>query len=166
MNLVRLMRNQANVTQHTLATRAGTSQPTIASYESGTKSPTVTTLHRLASSLGLELVVAFTPRLTREDHRSLAYHRAIAKILSHNSVPAIKRAKHTLRTISKHHSGAKALLDRWNRWLRLSPEELISKILDPGILARDMRQVSPFAGLLPPKERAKVLNRFRKEYRP
>lgn len=164
MNLIRLLRSQAGVTQQALATLAKTSQSTIAAYESGVKSPTLETLQRLAFSLGLELVAIYTPRLTREDQRSLSYHRVLARKLQQNPISVIKRAKQTLRKMRKHQPGAKALFDRWCKWLNLSSEELISKILDPGMMARDMRQVTPFAGLLKPQERVRVLNQFRREY--
>lgn len=164
MNPVSLLRSHAGITQQALAVRAGTSQPTIALYESGAKSPTVATLQRLASSLGLELVVTYAPPLKREDHRSLTYHHAVAKILRQDSVSAIKRAKRTLAKMSKDHPGVKPLFDRWRVWLDLPTEELISRMLDPGMMAREMRQVTPFAGLLEPKERVRILKRFRKEY--
>ncbi len=164
MNPICLLRSEAGVTQQALATSAGTSQPTIALYESGAKSPTVATLQRLASSLGLELVVAYAPRLTREDHRSLSYHRALIKILRKDSASAIQRAKRTLTKMEKGHPEAKPLFDRWWAWLGLPTEELISRILDPGMAAREMRQVTPFAGLLGPKERVRILKKFRKEY--
>jgi len=164
MNPVSLLRSYANVTQRALAVGAGTSQPAIALYESGAKSPTVATLRRLASSQGLELVVAYTPRLTREDCRSLAYHHAIASILRRGSVSAIKRARRTLTKMGEDHPGAKPLFDHWSVWLDLPTEELISRMLDPGMTAREMRQVTPFAGLLEPKERVQILKRFRKEY--
>lgn len=164
MNPVCLLRSQAGVTQHALAVGAGTSQPTIALYESGGKSPTVATLQRLASSLELELVVAYVPRLTREDRRSLAYHHAVAVALRRDPVSAIKRAKRILAKMSKDHRGVKPLFDLWRVWLDLPVEEMISRILDPGMAAREMRQVTPFAGLLGPKERVQILKRFRKEY--
>lgn len=164
MNPVCLLRSHASVTQQALAVSAGTSQPTIALYESGAKSPTVATLQRLASSQGLELVVTYAPRLTREDHRSLAYHHAIATILRRGSVSAIKRAKRALTKMRKNHPGVKPLFDRWCVWLGLPIEELISRMLDPEMMAREMRQVTPFAGLLEPKDRVQILKRFRKEY--
>lgn len=164
MNPVTLLRSITGLTQQALAVRAGTSQPTIALYESGAKSPIVATLQRLAQSLGLELVVSYVPRLTREDHRSLAYHRAIAKILRQNPTATIGRAKRTLARMSKSHPDIKALFDHWRFWLDLPTEELISQILDPGVTAREMRQVTPFAGLLNPKDRVRILKKFRKEY--
>lgn len=164
MNPVCLLRSEAGVTQQALAARAGTSQPTIALYESGAKSPTIATLRRLASSLELELIVTYAPRLTREDHRSLAYHHAIAEILMRNPAFAIRRAKRALTKMSKDHPGVKPLFDRWSVWINLPIQELISRMLDPGMTAREMRQVTPFAGLLEPKDRVRILKRFRKEY--
>ncbi|HEC12970.1 MAG TPA: XRE family transcriptional regulator [Acidiferrobacteraceae bacterium] len=164
MNVIRLLRTQAGLTQQELAARAGTSQPAIASYESAAKSPTLATLQRLAFSVGLDLAVTFVPHLTREDHRSLAYHRVIAEKLSQNSISTLKQAKRNLSRLGRLHPGAKPLFTQWHLWLALPIEELKSKILDPGIAARDMRQVSPFSGLLQPQERVQIIKQFRKEY--
>ena len=166
MNLIHLLRSQVGITQQELAARGGTSQPAIASYESAAKSPTLATVQRLASSVGLDLAVTFVPRLTREDHRSLAYHQAIAKKLSQDPISTKKQAKQNLRRLSKLHPGAKALFTRWHHWLDYPTEELKSSILDPGITARDMRQVSPFSGILQPKERVQILKQFRMEHGP
>lgn len=53
--LIRETRKAAGLTQAELARRAGTSQPTIAAYESGDKVPTVGTLERLLRAAGTEL---------------------------------------------------------------------------------------------------------------
>ncbi|MBU0507184.1 MAG: helix-turn-helix transcriptional regulator [bacterium] len=164
MEVIRRLRFQAGVTQQELASKAGTSQPTIALYESGAKSPTFSTLKKLAASVDLDLIIHFTPKLTREDQRSLAYHQAIAKKIQKNPEITIERARNTLKRMSQKNPYAKALFNKWKQWLTLSVEELIQRILDPGIEARNMRQVSPFAGLLSPKERMQILKRFRKEY--
>lgn len=66
--------------------------------------------------------------------------------------------------MNEDHPEAKPLFDRWRVWLDLPAEELISRMLDPGMTTREMRQVSPFAGLLGPKDRVQILKRFRKEY--
>lgn len=164
MNPVYLLRSCANVTQQVLAAGAGTSQPTIALYESGAKSPTVETLGRLASSLGLELAVTYAAPLTREDRRSLAYHDAVARVVRRDAASSIKRAMHTLEKMSAGHPDAKPLFNQWRVWLDLPTEELISRMLDPGMAAREMRQVTPFAGLLGPHDRVRILKRFRREY--
>jgi transcriptional regulator with XRE-family HTH domain len=163
MNPIRKLRTEAGVTQSVLAARAGTSQPTIALYESGAKSPTLATLQRLADSLGLELAVTYVPRMTREDRRSLAYHTAVAGILRQDPVLALARAKLSLERAEKIHPDARNLWDQWRRWLLLPVHELISNLLHPGMEARDMRQVSPFSGILGASERARVLREFRSE---
>ena len=164
MNLVRQLRLQAGITQQELANTAGTSQSTIAAYEAGAKSPTVRTIAKLANSLNLEMVTTYMPRLTREDHRSLAFHREIAEILRKTPVPVISRARDNLDKLSAIQPGARQVFERWQAWLELPVEELVSNILDPFPEAREMRQVSPFSGVLNPQDRARILTQFRKEY--
>lgn len=163
MNPVYTLRACAGVTQKDLAQKAGTSQPTIALYESGEKSPSVSTLQRLAESLGFELVVNYVPKLTREDHRSLAYHHAVAKMVRQDPQAVIQRAKRSLARQHKDHPHAAELLDQWQAWLDLPIDELIARMLDAGVMARDMRQVTPFAGVLDARERMRILKKFRKE---
>lgn len=164
MNSITLLRARLGLTQQLLAEKGGTSQATIAHYESGSKSPSLSTLERLARSFGLEAVVNYVPPLTREDHRSLAYHQAIAARVKDRPEPTIKRAKLNLKKMKKKNPGASALFGLWQNWLDLPEDDLISRILDSSVLARDMRQVSPFAGTLSPKERVKILKDFRKAY--
>ena len=53
--LIRAARAQAGLSQLELADRAGTSQPTVAAYESGTKIPSADTLERLLRAAGFRL---------------------------------------------------------------------------------------------------------------
>lgn len=163
MNLIRQIREQAGLSQQKLALAAGTSQPTIADYESGRKSPTVRTLQKLASASGLEFVASFVPAMTREDKRSLAFHRAIVRKLEENPEPVLKRVRANLGKLHKLHPDAAALFHEWGKWLELSVPELQSKLMDPDLEAREMRQVSPFSGILSAKERADILRAFQKE---
>ena len=79
VNPVQRIRHRAALTQNELARRAGTSQPTIASYESDRKNPTLRTLQRLAAAAGVVIDVQVHPALTREEQRSLTLHAAIAR---------------------------------------------------------------------------------------
>lgn len=162
MNPILRLRVQTGVTQKTLARMAGTSQPTIASYEAGKKSPTLETLERLAKSLGLEATVAFVPPLTREDLRSLAYHRAVVEKLKREPSVVLARARRNLRSMSASNPDAKRLFDHWKEALNSPLDDLIAYCLDFGLLSRDMRQVTPFSGILTAKERLEVIKRFRK----
>ena len=143
---------------------AGTSQSAIAAYETGAKSPTLRTIEKLANSLGLEMVTTYMPRLTREDHRSLAFHDAVTEILQKTPAPVLLRARNNLQKMARLHPGARMLFTRWSAWLALPVEELVSNMLDPAPLAREMRQVSPFSGLLNAERRASILRQFRTEH--
>jgi transcriptional regulator with XRE-family HTH domain len=163
MNPIKRLRTQTGATQKQLALRASTSQPTIAAYETGQKSPTLETLERLARSLGLEVSISFVPPLTREDLRSLAYHMAIIGKLKIAKASILTKARKNLEAMAKSHPHGAPLFKRWRQWLDFPLDDLINLCLDPGLLARDMRQVTPFAGVLNAKERLHVIKGFRKE---
>lgn len=165
MNIVQHLRHQAGITQQELATSGGTSQSTIAAYESGSKSPTIRTVEKLARSQNLELNVDFKPPMTREDLRSLAFHREIANLLHKNPESIVRRARKNLEKLAGMHPDARTLFDKWREWLGLPLEILIEKFLDPQQEACEMRQVSPFSGVLNAQQRAQVLLGFREEYR-
>lgn len=163
MNLLKSLRLQTDLTQQAFAEKAGTSQATIAAYESGTKSPTVKTVDRIAASFGLEFFATFYPAMSREDRRSLAFHRAIAEMLDSDPEAVMARARGNLPRLQKLHPHAGQLLDRWHIWLKLPAEDLKALMLHPSPSSREMRQVSPFSGLLSPQQRASVIGRFREE---
>ncbi len=142
---------------------AGTSQSTIAAYEAGSKSPTLRTIDNLTHSLGLEMITTYMPRLTREDKRSLAFHRAIVEILRKNPRTVLGRATQNLEKLAINQPGAEMLFKRWKTWLELPLEELVANLLDLFPVAREMRQVSPFSGVLNPEDRTRILRQFREQ---
>ena len=105
---------------------------------------------------------------TREDRRSVAFHRAIAKKLLRQPAEVVGKARRNLAKLASvvdvsHPCGAQ-LVAAWRRWLALPPEELARRIVNAdGWLERDMRQSSPFAGVLTEQERYKVLAEFRRD---
>jgi transcriptional regulator with XRE-family HTH domain len=163
MDAIQDLRGRRGLTQRQLADLAGTSQPTIAAYESGSKSPNLRTLERLARSVGLEAVVDFVPPLTREDRRSLALHRAIAKRLTESPDPTLRGARKTLEKMRQQHPGARPLLSTWRSILRRPIAEILEVLVDPRPSARELRYVTPFAGVLTARERASVYRRFASE---
>jgi hypothetical protein len=56
--------------------------------------------------------------------------------------------------------GAVRLLTEWRAILDRSVEEIVEVMIDPGVYARDLRQVTPFAGVLDASERALAYKRF------
>lgn len=160
MVTIRDLRASVDMTQAELASAGGTSQPTVAAYEVGSKSPTLRTLERLASSVGRDAVVVYVAPLTREDRRSLALHHAIARRLRAQPDEVLAVASQNLNRMARRHVGATPLLDEWRRVLERPIEAIIEVMVDPGVHARDLRQVTPFAGVLTATERAAVYRRF------
>ena len=160
MRLVRLIRVVAGMTQRDLADAADTSQPAVAAYESGAKSPTWRTVERIASSVGLACYPTVGAALTRDQERSLFLHAAIAKELRLRETEVIKMARQNtslMRSVNPH---ARQLLDDWERILQGTASQIVACMLDPGEHGRDLRQVSPFAGVLTPAQRVAVYRSF------
>ena len=154
------LRRRAGVTQRRLAELAGTSQPTIAAYESGSKVPNLRTLRNLAGALGLEARLEFVPPTTREDRRSLSLHAAIAQRLAENPELVLRQARRTLDLMTEKHHGASTLLREWRAILDRPLPDVVDVLLDPRSRARELRQLTPFAGVLSPAERAEIYKRF------
>ena len=162
MNPVWAIREAAGMTQQELARAAGTSQPAIAAYEADRKSPTLRTLRRLAAGAGAEISVTIVPRLTREDRRSLALHAAIAVRLAEQPSETVARARMTLARMRAANPDAEPLLLEWDVLLRRPLSALLPVLTDPGAWARELRHVTPFAGVLSARERANVYRDFRR----
>ena len=99
------------------------------------------------------------------DHRasekiSLEYHRAIAfRLVNDETVLAAakERVARWLASKSVHQFYAES----WNRILNKPLPQIIEAMLDQGEAARALRQVSPFAGALRPRERWQIWRRTR-----
>lgn len=63
--LIREARRAGGLTQVALAKKAGTSQPTLAAYESGRAEPRLETLGRLIEACECEVVLGFIPKVRR-----------------------------------------------------------------------------------------------------
>lgn len=160
MNPVRQLRTQLGMTQDGLARAAGTSQPTIAAYESGRKSPNVGTIERLASAVGLKAELRFSPPMTREERRSLALHHAIVARLMAAPASVRLRARRNLATMKRRHGSAVLLLREWTVVLNRPLSALCEQLTDTTPWSRELRHVTPFAGVLSARERAAVLRQF------
>ncbi len=160
MNEIHALRLAAGLTQAAFAEAGGTSQPTVAAYEAGHKSPTLSTLRRLAHSVALDAFVTFHPPLTREERRSLALHRAIARRLLAEPEAALRQARQTLARMSLSVAANSTLLSEWALILERPIASIVDVLLDPSPWARELRHVTPFAGVLSAQERASVYLTF------
>lgn len=163
MNAVRTLRILTGLTQAELASAAGTSQPTIAAYEAGRKSPSMATLRRLADAAGIGMNVVFHSRMTREDRRSLRLHGAIASRLMRDPGAILRTARQNLRLMRDRHPAADSLLREWEVLLDQPVAEVAAALVDPSPRGRELRQVTPFAGVLSASERAEVYRDFAQE---
>ena len=148
------------MTQDALAKAAATSQPTIAAYEAGRKSPTVNTVRRLAKAAGFQAEVAYYPPLNREERRSLYLHRAIAARLADDPERVLALARRSLARMRARPRQGTQLLREWDVILDRPLPALLPVLTDPGEWARELRHVTPFAGVLSAAERAAVYRAF------
>lgn len=98
------------------------------------------------------------------EERSIAYHRALASKIE--SDPAILdmaqcRVEGWIRDRSVHPFYAEG----WRELLDLPLGDLQRKLVDPSQEMRDMRQCTPFAGGLDPRERWEIWRRVGEELR-
>lgn len=167
VRILREARRTAGFSQRELAARARTSGPTVAAYESGRIEPRLSTLRRLLRAAGQRLLVETAPLvpLTREERRSLLLHEAIAEELLARPQESIERARNNLRTMRRADVGGRASpwLDEWERLLGSGDVRTIVEVMtdpdDPN--ARELRQNTPFAGILAPRARWNCYRRFR-----
>jgi transcriptional regulator with XRE-family HTH domain len=144
-----------------LAREAGVSPASVDRIEHGRVSATAT-LERILRSIGYVLELDAVPDrvvpLTREDLRSLSYHRLVAAKLLENPQAVIAKAHSNLARMRRVDTTGRSsrYLEAWNRLLDGTECELVTALLDHSEQARDLRQASPFAGVLTPVERAQV----------
>lgn len=94
------------------------------------------------------------------DRRSLALHEAIAqKLRQQPELLAVARAN--LERWREAAGRSRAYLEAWEKLLELPLDELTYQMLLPDERMTAMRQASPFAGVLTPKERWRIYDAFR-----
>ena len=160
-DLVRGLRIRTGLSVRALARAAAVSPASVDRIEHRRVAPTAT-LERILHSLGYRLEVRAAPArevpLTREDRRSLAYHRLIAIKLLDDSASVRAKARSNMAVLRRADESGRSsrYLDEWDRLLDGADHELTGVLLDPSEHARDLRQTSPFAGVLTPVERSRI----------
>lgn len=96
----------------------------------------------------------------RNEQRSLWLHRAVADKLRRD--PAVlARARERVEGWRLDGSVHPRYVEAWRRVLSLGPEEVAERLVDPGETMCALRQSSPFAGALDPRERWEILRQAR-----
>lgn len=168
--IVRRARRSAQLSQRELGQRAGTSGPTIAAYEAGTKVPRVDTLERIVAAAGGRLDVVLEPAASDWDlasRRSLALHREVVSLVRRDPESVRRQGRANLaRLRSAHPDGwSDRWFDEWEGLLDGPVEELIAALSDPTDAGVDRRQASPLATLLPAEVRWRVIRETREAER-
>ena len=95
----------------------------------------------------------------RLDRRSLALHQAIAaKLRADPSLMAI--AHDNLDRWSRQNGRSQPYWDAWRELLALPLDQLLSQMAEESERMTALRQASPFAGILTPRERWAIYDRF------
>jgi hypothetical protein len=94
----------------------------------------------------------------RAELRGLAYHRALARRLRR---PMIDQARHVLWTWRDQGKIDPSYADQWEALLDRPLPDIRRVIGEDTQIARDLRQNSPFAGMLSEPERRKILKELR-----
>ena len=114
--------------------------------------------HRRIRRQDLEALQSRTERLRREDRRSLWLAYATAGKIVSDPPAAIERARHQIALMRPTARGqARLWIDEWSGLLDGPIETLLATVTDPSLRGREMRQNSPFAGLLTDEERATII---------
>ena len=92
------------------------------------------------------------PDHRKAEQRSLRYHAAIADRIAIDPTIVV-RARRRVESWLSDTSVARHYADGWRTRLAEPIETLRAFLVDPSESARAFRQVSPFAGVLSPKER-------------
>jgi len=95
----------------------------------------------------------------RVDARSLAMHRAIAEKLRVRP-ELMDVAFDNLRRWAEGAGRSQPYLDAWDKLLSRPLGEVLALIVEDSEAMRAMRQTSPFAGVLSPKERWEIYDAF------
>ncbi|TVZ06663.1 helix-turn-helix domain-containing protein [Trebonia kvetii] len=105
--------------------------------------------------------------LTREQEQSRWLHAAIASRLVAEPDLVLARVRANLDRFSAVHAGTMAAhwLGLWRDALDAGPDQVLTALMSETPQAAEMRQNSPFTGILPPDERRAVLDSFRRHWR-
>ena len=106
-------------------------------------------------------------RLTREQERSLWLHRAVAGRLALDTEHVLAIVTNNLRRLAEvHRFGMTArYLRRWQEVIDTGPDAVFEALTSGAEWAVELRQNSPFAGVMSESERAVVLAAFYAHWR-
>jgi excisionase family DNA binding protein len=127
--------------------------------------PFVTTgTHRRVRRADVEAARTRTQRLTRDQQRSLWIGYAIAGKLVADPARVLAKARTNISRLKDVHArGSGRWLEEWEQLLNGPTRDVLDALTSPSPRARELRQNSPFAGVLTDRERHAVLAGFKRD---
>jgi excisionase family DNA binding protein len=104
--------------------------------------------------------------MTRDQIRSLWLHRVAAGHVARAPEASLLRARKRLRILLRGSVAGEAWLRQWQDIIDTGPEAVMRAMTATGPQARELRQNSPFLGLLSAAERTATLAAFERTYPP
>lgn len=123
--------------------------------------------HRRVTRRDVEALRTGTSRLTRDQLRSLWLAHAVAARLVENPVAVIGRARRNLERMlaSSARGASRVWLKQWGGLLEGSIESILEALTSRSPRSRELRQNTPFAGILSEEQRRAVLQAFSSVHR-
>lgn len=167
--VLRQVMSDTGTTQMTLSRLSGVHQPSISQFLSGRVELSDDQLDRLLSCMGYRLEVVrrpVVPDLTHSERRSWMLHRRLSMRLTRDTFE--EWHPKLTRNVERVREGVRGEvhLENVGRWQSLIEQgDLVGlRRAMTGLDRRsiEMREVSPFSGLLPDRERREVLQELRR----
>jgi excisionase family DNA binding protein len=118
--------------------------------------------HRRIRRADIEAVRTRTQRMTRDQLRSRWLSHAIAGKLVADPMSVLSHARSNLERMRTTHARGQNVkwLDEWDLLLKGGVESILDALTSPSPRSRELRQNSPFAGVLNDLDRQQVLRAF------
>jgi excisionase family DNA binding protein len=121
-------------------------------------------VHRRLNRHEVEALVE--DRRTREERKSLWLHAAVAGRVAVNPRRTLAKARSNLARMVVAHAAPSPWLGRWEQVLDAGAERVLRTLAADTPEAAELRQNSPFAGVLTDRQRSHALAAFRSMERP
>jgi excisionase family DNA binding protein len=118
--------------------------------------------HRRVTSEAVNALLRPKPRLTRDQLKSLWLHQAVAGLLVTDPDAVLGKTEDNLDRLLVQHRGTMTefWLTRWREVLSQGPGAVLKMLTSEAPEAVELRQNSPFAGVLSQAQRRQVLQAF------
>ncbi len=159
------MREAAGLSIRELAERAGVAASTVWRIEAGRLDPTVGMLRRLTASVRPP---APSSPATREAVVGLALGRLTASAVLRDPDELVAKAGRRVAAVladDRSQRGQKLWAAEWQQVLDGPLEGVVAALIDPGERGYELRQNTPFTGVLSDEERLAAVRRASREHR-